>query len=154
VVRARNKAGAKIGDLVTLDLGSGVLVKGALLVYLVPIVGLVCSAVLGAMLHQSVGLDETLAAIVFGVGGLAVSFLITRVLSGRMGAGESLTPIITGVLKSSCEGALPRGTLDPVCSMVVDPAQAPARCEYQGKVVYFCQPGCKETFQKDPERYL
>jgi YHS domain-containing protein/positive regulator of sigma E activity len=154
VVRARNKVGAKIGDLVALDLGSGVLVKSALLVYLMPMVGLVCGALLGAMLHQSVGLDETLAAIVFGVGGLTVSFLITRVLSGRMGAGDSLTPIITTVLRSGLEEAVPRGVVDPICNMVVDPAQAPARCEYKGKMVYFCHPGCREAFQKNPERYL
>ena len=26
--------------------------------------------------------------------------------------------------------------------------------EYKGKKVYFCCPGCKETFEKDPEKYL
>ena len=26
--------------------------------------------------------------------------------------------------------------------------------EYQGKKVYFCCPGCKEKFEKEPEKYL
>jgi len=26
--------------------------------------------------------------------------------------------------------------------------------EYKGKKVYFCCPGCKETFEKEPEKYI
>ena len=26
--------------------------------------------------------------------------------------------------------------------------------EYKGKKVYFCCPGCKEQFQKEPEKYI
>ena len=26
--------------------------------------------------------------------------------------------------------------------------------EYKGKKVYFCCPGCKEKFEKDPEKYI
>lgn len=26
--------------------------------------------------------------------------------------------------------------------------------EYKGKKVYFCCPSCKETFEKDPEKYI
>ncbi|MBX5464266.1 MAG: YHS domain-containing protein [Clostridia bacterium] len=43
---------------------------------------------------------------------------------------------------------------DPVCGMDVDEATAPAKAEYQGKTYYFCAPGCKRAFEKDPERYL
>ncbi|MDH4208472.1 MAG: YHS domain-containing protein [Anaerolineae bacterium] len=43
---------------------------------------------------------------------------------------------------------------DLVCKMHVDERTAPAKYEYQGKVYYFCHPGCKMAFQKDPEKYL
>ena len=43
---------------------------------------------------------------------------------------------------------------DPVCGMEVDPKKAPAKTEYKGKMYYFCAPGCKAAFEKDPERYL
>jgi len=43
---------------------------------------------------------------------------------------------------------------DPVCNMDVDEATAPAKYEYEGQVYYFCAPGCKVAFEKDPEKYL
>ncbi len=43
---------------------------------------------------------------------------------------------------------------DVVCGMMVDPETAPAKTEYKGKTYYFCAPGCKVTFEKDPEKYL
>lgn len=43
---------------------------------------------------------------------------------------------------------------DPVCGMDVDPASAAGSSEYKGKTYYFCAPGCKKTFDEEPERYL
>lgn len=43
---------------------------------------------------------------------------------------------------------------DPVCGMMVDPKTAAAKMEYQGKTYYFCSPGCKSDFEKDPQQYL
>ena len=44
--------------------------------------------------------------------------------------------------------------LDVVCNMQVDPKTAAAKAEYKGKTYYFCSPGCKVSFEKDPEKYL
>jgi len=43
--------------------------------------------------------------------------------------------------------------VDPVCRMKIgeDTAQ---KCEYMGKTYYFCSKGCRERFEKEPERYL
>jgi YHS domain-containing protein len=43
---------------------------------------------------------------------------------------------------------------DPVCGMVVDEQTAAATAEYQGKTYYFCAPGCKKAFEKEPEKYV
>ena len=43
---------------------------------------------------------------------------------------------------------------DPVCGMDVDPKTSVAKSEYKGKTYYFCAPGCKKAFDKDPEKYL
>ena len=43
---------------------------------------------------------------------------------------------------------------DPVCGMVVDPAEAAARVDYEGTTYYFCCTHCAEKFQADPARYL
>jgi len=38
--------------------------------------------------------------------------------------------------------------------MEVEPAKAAATSEYQGQTYYFCAPGCKRSFDQDPEKYL
>ena len=43
---------------------------------------------------------------------------------------------------------------DPVCGMYVDINKAPAKSEYQGKTYYFCAPGCKTQFGKNPAKYV
>jgi len=42
---------------------------------------------------------------------------------------------------------------DVVCGMDVDPSSAPAQSEYKGKTYYFCAPGCKKQFDRDPAKY-
>ena len=42
---------------------------------------------------------------------------------------------------------------DLVCGMDVDENKA-GNMEYKGKTYYFCAPGCKASFEKDPEKYL
>jgi len=43
---------------------------------------------------------------------------------------------------------------DPVCGMQVDEKKARWISTYQGKTYYFCAPGCKSAFDKDPKKYL
>lgn len=43
---------------------------------------------------------------------------------------------------------------DPVCHMDIDPATAAGMSEYKGKTYYFCSPGCKKAFDKEPEKYI
>jgi Cu+-exporting ATPase len=38
--------------------------------------------------------------------------------------------------------------------MDVDELTAAAQSTYQGKTFYFCSPGCREAFDKDPGQYL
>ncbi len=45
-------------------------------------------------------------------------------------------------------------TKDPVCGMMVDEEKAAATSEYKGKTYYFCAPGCKAAFDKEPKKYL
>src|SRR5437016_9459583 len=44
--------------------------------------------------------------------------------------------------------------IDPVCGMTVDEQTAPASAVHHGTTYYFCAPGCKRTFEKDPEAVL
>ena len=44
--------------------------------------------------------------------------------------------------------------IDPVCGMAVDASESAYQSEYEGKSLYFCCAGCKQTFDRQPERYL
>jgi YHS domain-containing protein len=43
---------------------------------------------------------------------------------------------------------------DPVCGMTVDPSTAAHRSEFGGRNYYFCSAGCKDSFDREPSRYL
>ena len=43
---------------------------------------------------------------------------------------------------------------DPVCKMTVDESSAAATADYKGKTYYFCAAGCKERFEKEPEKFI
>ena len=44
---------------------------------------------------------------------------------------------------------------DPVCHMQVNKQKAGGGThEYKGTTYYFCGPGCRVAFSKDPEAYL
>ena len=43
---------------------------------------------------------------------------------------------------------------DLVCGMEVDPKTAAGKSEYNGQTYYFCSPGCKKAFDKDPSKYV
>ncbi|HEV2028102.1 MAG TPA: permease [Candidatus Dormibacteraeota bacterium] len=48
----------------------------------------------------------------------------------------------------------PRTTIDPVCGMTVDPDKTDYTSVEKGETYYFCSAGCKESFDKDPAKYV
>lgn len=43
---------------------------------------------------------------------------------------------------------------DPVCGMEVDTRNAQWTSEFNGQTYYFCAPGCKKQFDKNPEHFV
>jgi YHS domain-containing protein len=43
--------------------------------------------------------------------------------------------------------------IDPICKMKVEERGARYTSSYGGKVYYFCNSGCKKTFDADPAKY-
>jgi YHS domain-containing protein len=44
--------------------------------------------------------------------------------------------------------------VDPVCKMTVDEKATQWKSEYKGVIYYFCAPGCKKAFDKNPVKYV
>jgi len=76
---------------------------------------------------------------------IAVSILAEIVQSSRSRA-----------IKQSASEGLPKEkqeAKDPICGMTVDIETAKYRSELDSKSFYFCCAGCKQTFDKQPDRY-
>jgi len=43
---------------------------------------------------------------------------------------------------------------DPVCGMEIEKEKAAATSEHMGKTYYFCSISCKESFDKEPMKYM
>jgi xanthine dehydrogenase accessory factor len=43
---------------------------------------------------------------------------------------------------------------DPVCGMLVNVSGAKYKSEHNGSEVYFCCAGCKQAFDRQPEKYI
>jgi xanthine dehydrogenase accessory factor len=78
---------------------------------------------------------------------IAVSILAEIVHSRRAAKPEALED------REGRTASVPLESKDPVCGMLVEIASARHRSEALGRVVYFCCAGCKEAFERDPQRY-
>src|SRR5690606_7954886 len=78
------------GDQVVLGIPEGALLRGALMIYLMPLVLLFAGALLGAQ----ISLNQTDLSAPLGVAGLAVGFLINRWYSQSRAADPRLQPRI------------------------------------------------------------
>jgi YHS domain-containing protein len=43
--------------------------------------------------------------------------------------------------------------IDPICKMEVNEKTAKWVSVYEGRKYYFCAPGCKKMFDRDPKKY-
>ena len=46
------------------------------------------------------------------------------------------------------------GKIDPICNMTVLPEKAAAKFDYNDTTYFFCSQHCKESFEKEPEKYV
>ena len=44
--------------------------------------------------------------------------------------------------------------VDPVCGMSVDPCTTQTTATIDGEVYYFCAEGCRQSFEKNPQKFL
>ena len=150
LIKAANRVGAGEGDLVSIDLVSGGVIRISAILYIIPVLGLIFGAVLGSALDP--GWFE--ATPLFTFVGLAMGFLVTVLISRHLSKKEEFTPVITGIIKSGARNNDSLVARDPVCKALVDPAQAPASLTYQEKAYHFCDPGCRDIFLKHPQEYV
>ena len=125
-------------------------------------VGLVASAKRGRVVREFLGEQgvdaEKLARVEVPIGldlghtghrEIAVSILADLVQ--RRARGE-LKPRTTSI--AATEVAVSETVIDLVCGMTVDAVPANRPFDYEGTTYYFCAPGCRKAFEKDPTSFI
>jgi sigma-E factor negative regulatory protein RseC len=99
VSKVQNPASAGQGDVVSIYLKQSALWTGAAFLYIVPILWLMAGAFVGASLGRNWDMGETGAAILLGLLGLALGFLMARVISKSSSFGPKIVPRIVRVVE-------------------------------------------------------
>ena len=82
---------------------------------------------------------------------IAVSILAEIIK--MQGAAEGKSAIAKATKRSQVLPVLNTEAKDPICGMMVDTSNARYKTQHQGKWFYFCCAGCKDAFEKHPEKY-
>ncbi|MDZ4090213.1 MAG: XdhC family protein [Arthrobacter sp.] len=127
----------------------------------VPYVALVASGTRGAAVLESLDVDEAQRARVFTPAGLQlgartpgeIALSILAQLIQERAKSRHATPVTAAETPAETAADAPATAIDPVCGMTVAAADSSLQLEHNGVTVYFCSPGCRAAFRKDPERY-
>ncbi len=126
----------------------------------VPYVGLIASDKRGAAVVASLNVDDELRQRVHTPAGIKLGG--TSPAEIALGVLAELVQVRAGARavqeeKDAAAGRdlpeEPRTAIDPVCHMTVVAAEPTLHVEHDGRTVWFCAPGCRTRFLKEPERY-
>ncbi|MEQ4518077.1 XdhC family protein [Pseudarthrobacter sp. B907] len=155
----------RAGDAALIVASHGKAEEGALEAALragVPYVALVASEVRGAAVLDSLDVDDVLRSRVYTPAGLqlgartpgeiALSIFAQLVQERATARAGAQNRAHTGGVPGPSTPQ-PKTAVDPVCGMSVPAVESSLHLEHNGVTVYFCSPGCRAAFRKDPERY-
>ena len=108
--RVYNSAGALEGDTVVIFISPSSVLKSAAILYLIPVVFMLFGALTGSSVAARLGMEESGSALLFGLIGLAIGFLIVRTFSRRLKADSGLVPKIAEVIDRGDDHPLPLST--------------------------------------------
>ena len=96
-IRVANKVAAQPGDMVTVEIGTGSLLKAAFLLYLFPILCMMIAATMGKLAADALGINETAPSMGMGLGFFILSFVVVRIRGNKMARKEAYRPRITRI---------------------------------------------------------
>ncbi len=96
--RVVNASGANIGDVVKIQLSFGRLSAGAAILYLLPVIGMLCGAFAGPWLVNLLNIAEVSGSILGALGGLVFGFIIVIFIDRSPGIQKKITPTITEIV--------------------------------------------------------
>ena len=96
--RVVNTIGANVGDVVKIQLSFGSLSTGAAILYLLPVIGMLCGAFAGSWLDELLNIAEMTGSILGAVCGLGFGFIIVIFIDRSPGMRKKITPTVTEIV--------------------------------------------------------
>jgi YHS domain-containing protein/positive regulator of sigma E activity len=149
-VKVDNRAGAKVGDYVSVLFKPGAVLKSVLILVGIPSLGILAGAITGTALNERSLVSPNQA---FLVGAACFALAVLGAALIYRGIASELQPFVDRIITSGA-GARVFAGVDPVCGRAVDPLSAAAKIDYEGRTYHFCRAGCLDAFIKEPQRYL
>jgi YHS domain-containing protein/positive regulator of sigma E activity len=149
VMKVENRAGASVGDHVSVVFKAGAVLKSLLVFIGFPFLGILTGLIAGNTLTGKPGVTPQ-HAFFLGVACFALSVIVAALV--YRGIASQLKPFADRILATGVGAKVPPG-VDPVCGRAVKPLGAAARIEYEGRTYRFCGAGCLAAFVKDPQSY-
>lgn len=109
--RVANPIHARKGDVVKVRTRSSDLYKGAFILYVVPIIGLMAGALSGAALSTRYGWPQSIVAVITGIAGLALGVAAVVVMDRSRYVRQHMTPSIVEVVIPAADFQAPAGQL-------------------------------------------
>ena len=108
LIRALSERHLQVGDSVIIGIREDILLRGALLVYLFPLIGLFAAALLASQLSASEPY-----VILAGLGGFLLAWLLVRARSQRVAGDCALQPVVLRVMLTVAGGDGAVGSFSP-----------------------------------------
>lgn len=102
IVQAGNPVGASPGDLVEFDLPGFTELKLSILIWAVPIIGLIAGAIIGSRIHGFFSLSNDLSTLIGAVFGFFLFFAPIVIYDRMVASDPKLNPSIIRVIPSPC----------------------------------------------------
>lgn len=99
LVEVNNELGAGAGDVVEISMPSGSVIKASLVVYFLPVLGLLLGALSGGAFAASLHTDSTTASLAGGGAGLVLSIIVLRRLDRCVRSRPDYSPRMTGIIR-------------------------------------------------------
>jgi sigma-E factor negative regulatory protein RseC len=97
-VEAINLVGAKVGDRIQISIETGSLLKATFLLYVFPVISMLCGGLVGNQLSVYIGLDPSPAAALVAAISFVGAMVVVRLRAGRMALKLEYRPKITRII--------------------------------------------------------
>jgi len=94
LVQVENILSAKPGDRVVIGFGTAPMLQLSFVLYILPVIFLIAGAVIGQTWAPDMNMDESLASILAGLAGFAVSFVVVRLFNNHFANKKKFKPFL------------------------------------------------------------